>query len=198
MVHRHLHKAHSKLKLISPWYFLAAALISGTVSVYAMRQNNLTMVSLRNEVFAADKKGGDVEKSLKNLQRYIYSHMNTNLNASNSVYPPIQLKYTYERLVETEKTRVATINERLYKDAQTVCQQQPQATRLSCVGDYVTAHSAKEQPITASLYQFDFVSPSWTPDLAGWSLLTTAIVLVLFCFRYGLECLIRHELQKNA
>jgi len=197
MAHRHLHKAHSKLQPISLWYFLAAALISGTVCVYAMRQNNLTMVSLRNEVFAADKKGGDVEKSLKNLQRYIYAHMNTNLNSNNSVYPPIQLKYTYERLVEAEKTRVTNTNERLYQDAQTVCQPQAQATRLTCVGDYVTAHSAKEQPIPASLYQFDFVSPSWTPDLAGWSLAVTAILVTLFTLRYGLERLIRQELKKN-
>ena len=136
MAHRHLHKAHSKLQPISLWYFLAAALISGTVCVYAMRQNNLTMVSLRNDVFAADKSGGDVEAALKSLQRHIYSHMNTNLNSSNSVYPPIQLKYTYERLVQAEKDRVSTTNARLYSDAQAFCHQQPPSSgQLTCVGD---------------------------------------------------------------
>ena len=41
------------------------------------------------------------------------------------------------------------------------------------------------------LYQFDFVSPRWSPDLAGWSLLAVPLGLASFVFtavdRYGLK-----------
>jgi hypothetical protein len=34
--------------------------------------------------------------------------------------------------------------------------------------------------ISPSLYEFDFVSPTWSPDLAGWSLVASTMLLLLF------------------
>lgn len=160
------------------------------------------MIKLRNEVFVADQKNGNVNAALKNLQQYVYSHMNTNLDSSSSVHPPIQLQYTYERLVQAEKTRVEAANSQLYTQAQIACQQQiPQGFsgrgRVPCIDDYVTSHGVKGQTVLASLYQFDFVSPHWTPDLAGWSLFTTIVLFVVFCLRYIAERLTRHALRKQ-
>jgi len=202
MFSNRLHHVHNKLRPISPWYFLGAALISGTVCVYALRQNNLTMVRLRNDVFTADKQNGNVEAALKNLQTFVYAHMNTNLDSGSSVYPPIQLKYTYDRLTQAEKDRVSAANSQIYNDAQTVCQQEiPQGFsgggRVPCIENYVTTHGTTAQTIPASLYEFDFVSPSWTPDLAGLSLVITSIFSLLFVVRYGLERWVRHDLRKQ-
>jgi hypothetical protein len=185
------------------WYFLAAACLSALICVYCLRQNNLNMIRLRSAVFTADKQNGDVEGALKELRQYVYAHMNTNLDSGSSVYPPIQLKYTYERLVQAEKDRVNAANSQIYTQAQIVCQQQiPQGFsgrgRVPCVDDYVLTHGTKEQPIPVSLYQFDFVSPSWSPDLAGWSLVTTIILCIFFCGRYAIERLTRHELSKQV
>src|SRR5437870_2847859 len=100
---RKLHHAWTKFRAVKPWYFLILALISGVVCVLALRANNQHMVSLRDAVYSADKNGQDVQKPLRDLQAYVTRHMNTNLNAANtSVYPPIQLKYTYERLVQAQ------------------------------------------------------------------------------------------------
>src|SRR5262249_55013158 len=118
------------------------------------------------------------------------------------VHPPIQLKYTYDRLVQTQKDQASVANSQLYTQAQAICQQQiPQGFsgrgRVPCIDDYVTSHGVKEQPIPASLYQFDFVSPHWSPDLAGWSLVATICFSMLFGLHYSLVRLTRRQLRKQ-
>ncbi|OGL40578.1 hypothetical protein A3J32_02770 [Candidatus Saccharibacteria bacterium RIFCSPLOWO2_02_FULL_46_7] len=51
--------------------------------------------------------------------------------------------------------------------------------RVSCVADYVTSHGVKVKAVPAGLYQFDFLNPAWSPDLAGWSLVITTLTLIL-------------------
>ena len=151
------------------------------------------MVRLRDEVYKADKEGGDVNKALNNLRSYVYGHMNTNLSSGgNSIKPPIQLKYTYERLQKVEQERVDTINSKVYTDAQNYCQALNSVdfsgrNRVPCITEYVTSHGAKAQPIPAALYQFDFVSPTWSPDFAGWSLLITAVLLLAYAINLALD-----------
>jgi len=153
------------------------------VSVFALRANNEHMVKLRDAVYTADKDNGDVQGALGTLQRYVTSHMNTDLSGGKSgVYPPIQLKYTYDRLIQAESDELAKTNSSLYTEAQKYCEAQNPtgfygATRLGCVTDYLTSHNQKHDiaPIPDALYKFDFVSPRWSPDLAGWSLVLAAI-----------------------
>ena len=49
--------------------------------------------------------------------------MNTNLSSGgNAIKPPIQLKYTYERLLATEQAKTAASNSKIYTEAQAYCQ----------------------------------------------------------------------------
>ena len=158
------------------------------------------MIKLRAAVFSADKAGGDTETALKNLREFVYAHMNTNLDSGSSVKPPIQLKYQYERLVAAEKARVDAANTQVYTDAQTYCQALYPSSfsggpRVPCITDYVTSHGTQAQPIPDGLYKFDFVSPTWTPDLAGWSIVVTVVLALLFGLRYGLERWLKAELR---
>ena len=161
----------------APW--LAAFVVSGIVCGAALRHNNTTMISLRNDVYAADKSGGDVNAALYKLRSYVYSHMNTDLSSGTGVKPPIQLPYTYDRLVSAAQAQAN--NAGLYTEAENYCQQQIPASvsisgrgRIGCVQDYIMSHGGKQAAsIPASLYEFDFVSPRWSPDLAGWSLFVT-------------------------
>jgi len=196
------HKAHRKYQWLSPWYLLVLAAIFGVISVIAMRQNNLNMVKLRDGVFAADKKDGDIEGALRNLRQYIYSHMNTNLNTDTSVYPPIQLKYEYERLVEAEAKRAGAASDQIYIQAQKICETRyPDSfsggPRVPCIRDYVTKNTVKEQSIPDALYKFDFVSPAWSPDLAGWALVLSIIFLALFGLRLGLDLWVKHDIGRH-
>lgn len=201
---RHLHHVWTKIRVVSYWYFLIGVVISGVIAVMALRQNNLTALRLRDEVLKTDQQNGDTEAALRKLRKYVYSHMNTDLSSGTSIYPPIQLKYRYERLVEAEKARVQAANGNIYNDAQTYCEKtSPQsfygAGRLGCIQDYIDRQpaSAKPQAIPDALYKYNFASPAWSPDLAGWSLVSLVFFLLMFLIRFGLELWFRYQFKQH-
>ncbi len=182
---QHSHYLWTRLRVIKPGYFFALTIISGVICLFALRANNEHMVRLRNAVYAADKNNTNVTATLQQLRSYVTTHMNTDLSSGNgSVYPPIQLKYTYQRALDQESQTALSANQALYTDAQTYCQQQDTVdfsgrNRVPCVEQYVETH-AKLPTVPAALYEFSFISPSWSPDLAGWSLVATILWAVLF------------------
>jgi len=155
------------------------------VSVFSLRHNNQTMLRLRDAVYAADKSNGDVNAALNNLRRYVYGHMNTDLSSgNNNIKPPIQLKYTYQRLYDAQANQIQGANQQLYTNAEVYCQSINNAyfgtTRVPCVQNYVINHGLKQANINipAGLYEFDFASPTWSPDLAGWAVVATAVAFI--------------------
>lgn len=200
---RKLHHAWTRFRAVKPWYFLILTLVSGVVCVAALRANNQHMIKLREAVYAADRDGGDVQQPLRNLQAYVTRHMNTNLSAGKtSVYPPVQLKYTYERLTQAQN-QADPANSRLYSQAQAYCEQQNHAdfsgrNRVPCIEQYVQSHGGVQNPATNipdALYKFDFVSPSWSPDLAGWSLLILILSAALFLISLVTHGWFKHQLK---
>lgn len=143
------------------------------------------MVELRDAVYAADKSGGDVEGTLRDLRAYIYTHMNTSLaSGPNAVHPPIQLKYTYERLQAAQQQSLGQNNSALYGQAQQYCNSQGQTTSaqetINCIQGYASVHGIQLANIPDALYKFDFISAKWSPDVAGWSLVATLISALAF------------------
>ncbi|HSX23808.1 MAG TPA: hypothetical protein VLE74_01785 [Candidatus Saccharimonadales bacterium] len=206
---RNLHHIWTRLRKISYGYFLIAFIVCAITAVFALRHNNLTALYLRDQVLKTDQQNGNTEAALQKLRTYVYGHMNTNLTTNTSVYPPIQLKYRYERLVAAEQARVAQANagNNVYNDAQKYCEAtQPQsffgAGRLPCIQNYLDSHPAptvvKEQPIPDAMYKFDFISPAWSPDLAGWSLVFAGFFFLLFAIRFLLERWLRYQLNQHA
>jgi hypothetical protein len=192
---RKLHHVGRVLHTFSVWYFLVAFMLCGSITVLALRQNNLTALKLRDNVLAVDEQNGDVEAALRELRVYMYSHMNTSLATEGGVYPPIQLKYRYERLVEAQLQKTSTGNT-IYADAQKYCEaNEPEsfygAGRLTCIQNYIDRQPKNTQPKTTtipdSLYKFDFASPRWSPDLAGWSMVFTALFGFLLVLRLVLD-----------
>src|SRR5665213_3721538 len=162
---RRLHHAWTKLRRVKPWYFLGLAVLSAVICVFALRANNQHMIKLKNAVYSADKNNKDTSAALRTLQAYVTSHMNTNLSTGTSVYPPIQLTNTYNRLVQTRTDQLTQTNTQLYTDAQAYCEQQDPVdfsghNRVPCIEQYVSNHGAGQLPqIPDSLYKFSFVSP---------------------------------------
>jgi hypothetical protein len=196
-----LHHIWTKLRLIKPQYFLILTVACGIVCVFSLRTNNEHMIKLRDAVYSADKNGTDIQKPLQNLQAYVTTHMNTNLSTGNSgVYPPIQLEYTYERLAQEQANQAAGSNSQLYTDAQHYCEQQDPVdfsghNRVPCIEQYVQSHSSVSLPqIPSSLYEFSFVSPRWSPDLAGWTLLLT----IIFALTFGVSFIVDRWFKKNV
>lgn len=182
---RKLHHYWTYFRTVKPRYFLIAALLSAAVCIYGLRANNQQMANLRSQVYSADKDGGDVQTAVQALQAYVTRHMNTSLSTGNTtVYPPIQLQYTYQRLVQKQSETVQATNGALYTQAQNYCQaQNPNdfsgRNRIPCIESYVKDHGVAVPKVSPSLYQFDFIAPKWSPDVAGWALFATIILVFL-------------------
>lgn len=196
---RRLHHFYARFRRVKPVYFLALALVSAAVCVLALRANNQHMIKLRDAVYAADKNNADIQKPLKDLQAYVTRHMNTDLSAANTtVYPPIQLKYTYDRLVAAQSTAAAAANTDLYTAAQRYCEQQNSQdfsgrNRVPCIQQYVQQHDTRLAPIPDALYKFAFVSPRWSPDLAGLSLVVAFLSGVSGLVTLGVQFWLRRS-----
>lgn len=190
---KHLYQLHKRFAILNTWLFLAVAVFFLIVGVLALRQNNLTMVELRDKVIQTDQDDGDVDKALNDLRSFVFSHMNTNLASGDfAIKPPIQLKSRYDRLVVAEQARVQEANRQVNAEAETRCRQQfpgdgPNIPRVSCIQQYVSVSAVEEQPIPAELYKFDFISPRWTPDVAGISLVLSGIFFLCFAARFAVE-----------
>lgn len=164
----------------------------------ALRANNEHMIKLRQAVYSADKNNGDIETPLKKLQIYVTSHMNTDLSAGPTpVYPPIQLKYTYDRLIKAQGAATTLANTQLYSAAQAACEQQNSSdfsgrNRVPCIEQYVQQHNTQKlKQIPEALYKFSFITPQWSPDLAGWSLVAAVLSGLLFVISFGSQRLFR-------
>ena len=174
---RKLHHVVARFRVLPTLLLFVDTLFFLGVAVLALRANNQKMIELRDAVFAADEENGDVESALKALREHVYNHMNTSLTAGdNAIRPPIQLKYRYERLLQEAQARLSTSNARLYTEAQNFCEEKfpggfSGRNRLPCIRDYLDANGveATEVAIPEDMYKFDFASPSWSPDVAGWS-----------------------------
>jgi hypothetical protein len=187
------HKAQyvwRRLSRVSLWVIAGVFVISVMASIFALRQNNLMMVQLRDKVYAADKQGDNVESALHELRVFVYGHMNTNLRAgSTSSEAPIQLTETYNRLVASEQARVAALggNAAVYAVAQQKCVDKTvEAEKLQCVQQYLTDNGGNKFQLSLpskEFYTFDFISPSWSPDLAGFSVLIAAFSAILLVLR---------------
>lgn len=196
---RHLHHLWRRFRVLKPWYLLVVTAITLPICIIALRDNYQHMVKLREAVYAADEQNGDITTALNNLRNYVYQHMNTNLSTGNTgVYPPIQLKYTYDRLVQAQGNNTAAQNTKIYTEAQAYCERQNSTdfsghNRVPCIENYVSTHTpAKGSAIPDSLYKFNFVSPTWSPDLAGWSLAVSILSALAAAFLFVLQRWFKH------
>lgn len=191
------------LKLIKH-HELAKAAVFGLLSgvfvfffVLGLVNNGNGAVERYDTLIAVDKAGGDVNIALDDLRTFIYGHMNTEIGGTHSIYPPIQLSGTYERLVSAEETRVESINDNLYAEAQSYCERtSPEGfsgrNRLQCINKYIDDKGAKVFAIDDSFYKYDFVAPRWSPDLAGFSLLAFIVSAVLTLFNLFMYIRTKH------
>ncbi len=189
---RAIHFYQRKLRPYSGWYFLLAAVLFFSLAAFGLRQNNLRMLELRQAVFQADEAGEEIEEALRDLRQHVHRHMNTDLvSGENAIRPPIQLTHEFQRLRQAEQDRIGELNESVYQRAEELCTARHPAgqleARAQCVETYVTDNTQQTRPIPPELYQFDFVSPRWSPDLAGWSLVGGIFFAMLAVGRFFLD-----------
>jgi hypothetical protein len=160
--------------------------VSMLISVIALSSNSRTAKKLYDNLILIDSQGGDTRVALDDLRRHIFGHMNTPLGSKNGLKPPIQLFGTYQRLLETEQKKIADQEgSNIYNDAQLYCEKEDPvsfygANRLGCITEYISNNQlveAQKIDLPKGLFTYDFVSPVWSPDLAGFSILVSAICI---------------------
>ena len=55
---------------------------------------------------------------------------------------------------------------------------------------------AKKLP-NAALYRYSFISPIWSPDFAGWSVLLTGVILLIIILRLVILVVLRILLKRH-
>lgn len=173
------------VKSIKTWQLVVLLLFGTIASTLLLRVNNLNMMDLRKAVVDADQKGDQkiLQDSVNELGRYVAGHMNTDLGE-------FYLTGSYERareLAMQEAQGEADPNSHLYQQASVQCQTE----RFSVAGGYVQCvlnkvselggPSALESELKLpryEVYKLSFASPFWSPDLAGFAVALTALILL--------------------
>lgn len=166
------------------------AIILALISTFALRQNNLNMTNLRDELVTADETGDveAVQTAAQKLQNYVAHHMNT-------VTGKVALQTLYNQAAEEamEASKPADISTDVYQQATEACK--PQLTNYgyrawaSCVATKVglnattTLATADDVAPDPDLYYVEYAPARWSADLAGISLLLFCVVMAILIIR---------------
>lgn len=190
-----------RLSQIKTWQLVILLIMSGFISATFLRLNNVGMVERRESVEHADKAGDmvNLQQRLYDLQRYVSTHMNADPGkiALDHAY-----KQMYDRkLKEFEEEIKNQSNNDTVSKVRAVCDArarqggygrattQADPRYVSCINEewekYPAAKVANlqfEAPSTEPYYH-TFVSPIWSADYAGWSLLVTIFIAMIIVMR---------------
>ncbi len=175
-----MNKLKNILEQVKLWQLMLAFVVSLPISAWLLRQNNLEMIELREAVILADEATGDIEQvepALIDLQNYVTSHMNTDLGQ------PLELPGVYNRAVKQIQNNLKSDTvKRAYRQAELQCSRPsiPISNQAQCIQDYVISRGG---PAAQSLvfppkerFSYSFISPRWSLDLAGLSVLISALL----------------------
>lgn len=204
-----------KLSQVKTWQLVVLLVMIGFVSATFLRLNNVGMVQRRDAVLAADESNDTValNQRLYDLQRYVSSHMNTDPGR-------IALDNTYKRaydakLKEFEASAKKQSSNDVVSKVRAVCDTKAQQggygyfstaadpRYVACINEewskYPAAQVANlqfEAPSTAPYYH-TFVSPAWSPDFAGWSLIITGAIVFIIIVRLLVLVILKTMLKRR-
>lgn len=180
-----------QLQRIKTWQLVVLLVLSGFVSATFLRLNNIGMIERRGAVTSADEIGNvdTTVNRLYDLQRYVSAHMNTDMGKG------LYLEASYKRDVQAAYDKVSSDsnpNGNIYKKAQETCA--PRFSRWSIAYVQCTTSELAKYPSADSLssdvklpladtYLHVFISPAWSPDFAGWSVLISAVIGLMIIVR---------------
>ena len=188
---RRVQRSIHQLQRVKTWQLVILLILAGFLSATFLRLNNIGMIERRTAVLAADEVGDEdvVINRLYDLQRYVSAHMNTDMGKG------VYLESSYKRDVQAAYDAAAAqtnANGNIYKKAQEVCA--PQFSRYSyayvqCTTSELAKYPSAQQLVSeaklpkADAYLHVFVSPLWSLDFAGWSLLVCAVLIIMILAR---------------
>lgn len=201
-----LGKFYAWLRHIKTWQLVIILGIGLLVSASLLRLNNIGMDTARAAVYAADKAGDReaIKSSLAALQSYVSSHMNTSL--MNGVY----LQEEYNRALDTwDKNAQSSTNPNaaVYQQASIECRARWQGgvasfrnDYVACVAERVKALGVADDPRVTPRpqpenYHYNYVTPLWSADAAGISVLFCLVVTSVLFLRVVTAIILRFVLR---
>ncbi|MDB5167109.1 MAG: hypothetical protein JWN26_254 [Candidatus Saccharibacteria bacterium] len=184
-------RSMKQLQRVKTWQLVILLILAGFLAATFLRLNNIGMVERRAAVQAADDGGNSdtIINRLYDLQRFVTAHMNADMGKG------VYLVSSYKRDVQVAYTKASSDtnpNGNIYEKAQEVCA--PKFTRWSEAYVQCTTSELAKYPAAANLeaavnlphadsYLYDYVSPLWSPDFAGWSVLVCVALILMIIAR---------------
>lgn len=190
------------------WQLLVLLLMMTIVSATFLRLNSLGMLERRSAVIEADVKGDKavLRTSIVELQSYISKHMNTSLVGG--LY--LSKSYERDRDAALAAAEVSTNPQSaVYQQASVECRERFRGGVASFRNDYVQCVVEKLASLSpqtdptktlklpkADAYKVNFASPLWTPDIAGFSVLVCALLVLAILVRLITKFILRIILRR--
>jgi hypothetical protein len=160
-------------------FVLAAALLF-IGGLYVRSLNGSSSRKQAADIVRLDSSGADISPTLDSLKTYVHTHMGASAT--------VVLNGSFGRADAAAKVaaQAPTASAQVYADAQKACSGHTDSiTQARCNTQYIQAHLANlpsptpvPQPKVAD-YTYRFVSPLWTPDLAGALILGAVAALII-------------------
>lgn len=200
---RKVRRSIRQLQVIKTWQLVILLVLMLFITATFLRLNNTGMVSRRNAVAAADKSGDidQISQRLYDLQRFAAGHMNAD---PGTLYLQDQYNRDVQRQAEAASSQGSQKALEIRRQAEEVCHPQFNGwspAYVQCYVNELNKHptdevSAQLTPPSAALYRYGFISPLWSPDFAGWSLVV-CILITLFIIGRILSLIVLHILLKQ-
>lgn len=185
-----------RLQQVKTWQLVLVLVLALFVTATFLRLNNIGMIQRRDAVMSADKEGDTdvLQNRLYDLQRYAAAHMNADTG-------PIDLQDSYNRAAEAAKKKAEAETQggaNIYKKIEDeVCGPRarangwrwPDARYIACqrteLAKYPEAQQGSGQVTLpdGKLFRHSFVSPLWSPDFAGFSVLFCLLITLVIVGR---------------
>lgn len=187
---RRVKRSIKALQRVKTWQLLVLLVLVLFLTATFLRLNNIGMIQRRDAVLAADKTGdvSVIQSRLYDLQRYAAEHMNSDTGA---FYLEQQYRRDAQKAVDAAAS-TANPNGNINAKAEAVCR--PQYTVWSpayvqCFTDELSKFPPSPDPTqnvnlpSTSLYRYNFISPLWSLDFAGLSVLICIGIILMIIAR---------------
>lgn len=154
-------------------YIFILAVIFALIAIVALRFNNKKAEAMAQQIHAKDALNVDVKNDIVKLQQFSVKHMNGSVK--------LELTASFKRAEEAAKAGNLNVDGAIYAEAQAACDRQGvgSVAQAQCVQEYLSTRVSPNQSTPTnsapnkSQYIYAFSSPTWTPDIAGFSLLAS-------------------------
>jgi hypothetical protein len=198
-------KSIKQLQRVKTWQLLILLILMGFVAATFLRLNNIGMIQRRDAVLAADKDGNieTIQSRLWDLQRYSAMHMNSE---TGPFYLEQQYRRDAQKAVDTASKSDNNPNGNINVKAEAVCRPQYAVwspAYVQCFTDELAKYPPSPDPTqnvnlpNPSLYRQNFISPSWSPDFAGWTVAICIIIILMVAARLVSIGILRLLLKKH-